>query len=102
MSWFIFVRRTIKIWVESFDVGMYEQLWNDKVGERFAKHSVYFDMVEMCFVCSRQIDIRQNASLLLSKFVGIISKYYYLIFNGSVDNSTVAVWIAAGSVRAVT
>jgi len=56
------------------------------------RNTLYILIWLKCVLCvPDKLISRQNASLLLSKFVGIISKYYYLIFNGAFDNSTVAV-----------
>jgi hypothetical protein len=70
------------------------------VREVFVDHSVYFDVVEMYFVYSVQIDIPSKLPQL--KFVGIISRCCYLIFSGVIDNRTVAGWLAAGRISAVT
>jgi len=59
---------------------------------RGLRNTVYILIWLKCVLCvPDKLISRQNASLQLSKFVGIISKYYYLIFNGTVGNSTVAV-----------
>jgi hypothetical protein len=72
------------------------------VREVFVDHSVYFDVVEMYFVYSVQIDIPSKRITSSVKFVGIISRCYYLIFSGVIDNRTVAGWLAAGRISAVT
>ena len=60
--------------------------------ERGLRNTLYILIRLKCVLCvPDKLISRQNASLLLSKFLGIISKYYYLIFNRAVDNSTVAV-----------
>ena len=71
--------------------------------ERLLRNILYILICLKCVLCvPDKLISRQNASLPLLKFVEIISKYYYLIFNGAVDNFTVAVRLAAGSVSAVT
>ena len=55
------------------------------------RNTLYILIWLKCVLCvPDKLISRQKASLQLSKFVGIISKYY-LIFNGTVDNLTVAV-----------
>ena len=45
----------------------------------FVTHSVHFDMVEMCFVCSRQIDIPSER---VTSSVKVCGDYFQiLLFN---------------------
>ena len=58
---------------------MSEHLRNVEVGEMFVTHSVHFDMVEMCFVCSRQIDIPSER---VTSSVKVCGDYFQiLLFN---------------------
>lgn len=60
-----------------------------KVEEIFVGRTVYFDMVEMCFVCSWQIDV---SSERVTCSVKICEDYFQILFNstGVIDIGTVA------------